>query len=66
MNDLSAVRKPTTDDGTEAEHRAAFDVWLQRNREQEALSAAKWRRIAAVLLPLVLLVVTVTWYFKAH
>ena len=54
-----------TPDGPQTEN-LVFDAWLQKNREQEALSAAKWMRIALFLLPLVVLGATVTWYFTAH
>ncbi len=54
------------DDATQAKYRAAFDAWLQKNRKQEALSEAKWTRIALFLVPLVLVLATVMWYFRAH
>ena len=56
----------TASDDTARAERRVFDAWLRRNREQEALSAAKWRQAALFLLPLVLVVATVTWYFTAH
>ena len=65
MNDLSAAEKLAMENATEAKHRAVFEAWQRKNREQEALSAAKWRKIALVLLPILFLVVTVTWYFRA-
>lgn len=53
-------------DATEATHRTVFDAWLRKNREQEALKTAKWMKFALVLLPIVLFVVTIAWYFRAH
>ena len=66
MKDFSQHCQIGPDDATEVSHRAVFDAWLQKNREQEALTAAKWTRIALFLLPIVVAVATVTWYLRAH
>jgi hypothetical protein len=66
MKDTSNSANSGPGDCTQSEHRAVFEAWLQKDREQEALSAAKWTKIALVLLPLALLVVTITWIVRAH
>ena len=66
MKEISGGGTSAPDAAMRSEERRVFEAWQQNNHELETLWAAKWTKVAAIVLPFGVIALIGLWLFEAH